>query len=120
MIGSLIPFSALLFTLFCSLFILSPNFVQFQRQSNSSSSGGGYSKSTATSPYQSQLYDSWKTEWDGYYDDHFRAGPGGGGGSGAAAAAAANSGYSSYNYSNNGSNTYMTKGGRRPSYDDDF
>ena len=50
-----------------------------QRQSNQSSSGGsggGYSKSTsATSPYQSQLYDSWKTEWDGaYYDqrDHFR------------------------------------------------
>ena len=50
----------------------------FQRQSNQSSSnsgsGGGYSKST-TSPYQSQLYDSWKTEWDGaYYDqrDHFR------------------------------------------------
>ena len=90
-----------------------------QRQSNSSSSGGGYSKSTATSPYQSQLYDSWKTEWDGYYDDHFRAGPGGGGGNGSGAAAA-NSGYSSYNYSNNGSNTYMTKGGRRPSYDDDF
>ena len=52
----------------------------FQRQSNhssSSNSGGGYSKSTsATSPYQSQLYDSWKTEWDGaYYDqrDHFRS-----------------------------------------------
>ena len=45
-----------------------------QRQSNhsSSSGGGGYTKSTATSPYQSQLYDSWKTEWDGYYDDHFR------------------------------------------------
>ena len=54
-------------------------FHDLQRQSNQSSSGGsggGYSKSTsATSPYQSQLYDSWKTEWDGaYYDqrDHFR------------------------------------------------
>jgi len=41
------------------------------------------------------LYDSWKTEWDGYYDDAFRSGPSGG-------------------------STYMTKGGRRPSYDDDF
>ena len=51
--------------------------------SSSTSGGGGgrggggadYSKSTTASPYQSQLYDSWKTEWDGaYYDqrDHFR------------------------------------------------
>ena len=30
---------------------------------SSSSGGGNYSKSTS-SPYQSQLYDSWKTEWN--------------------------------------------------------
>ena len=93
-----------------------------QRQSNqSSSSGGGYSKSTS-SPYQSQLYDSWKTEWDGHYYDHFRNGqqPSGGGGQ-------HNQGYSSSGYqtSGHGGNgggqaTYLTKGGRRPSYDDDF
>ena len=48
--------------------------------------GGGYSKSTNTaSPYQSQLYDSWKTEWGGTpaaygYDQGqagYRSGPGG-------------------------------------------
>ena len=78
-------------------------FAYFQRHSNhSSSSGGGYSKSTP-SPYQSQLYDSWKTEWDGYYD-HYRSGP------------SYSSGYNTGGHTS----TYLTKGGRRPSYDDDF
>ena len=49
---------------------------------SSSSGGGNYSKSTS-SPYQSQLYDSWKTEWNAptlSYDQFTRSGGGGGGG----------------------------------------
>lgn len=103
----------------------------FQRQSNhSSSSGGDYSKST-TSPYQSQLYDSWKTEWDGYYDE-FRSGPSGGGGGGRGGGKGGGGrGYPSRGGGGGGeegghhqqtqqTNTYLTKGGRRQSYDDDF
>ena len=87
--------------------------LSLQRQSNMSSStsgGGNYSKSTP-SPYQSQLYDSWKTEWNAPtygYDQQYRAGPSGGGSSG---------GEDSRHY---GRGSYMTKGGRRMSYDDDF
>ena len=56
------------------------SFRKFQRQSNmsSSSGGGNYSKSTS-SPYQSQLYDSWKTEWNAptfSYDQYNRSGGG--------------------------------------------
>ena len=46
---------------------------------SSSSGGGNYSKSTS-SPYQSQLYDSWKTEWNAptfSYDQYNRSGGGG-------------------------------------------
>jgi len=104
---------------------------RYKRQSNMSSStsggggggGGGYSKSTNTaSPYQSQLYDSWKTEWGGTpaaygYDQGqagYRSGPGG------------SSGGEPDPYHSNKlerhreRGSYMTKGGRRPSYDDDF
>ena len=45
---------------------------------SSSSGGGNYSKSTS-SPYQSQLYDSWKTEWNAptfSYDQYNRSGGG--------------------------------------------
>ena len=98
-----------------------------QRQSNMSSStsggrggggggggGGDYSKSTTASPYQSQLYDSWKTEWGGtpaYGYEHQVQGyrPSGGGGGG-----------SSEDSRHYRGGSYMTKGGRRPSYDDDF
>ena len=65
------------------------------------------------SPYQSGLYDSWKTEWGGtpaYGYEHqqgYRPGGGGGGGS-------------SEDSRHYRGGSYMTKGGRRPSYDDDF
>ena len=42
----------------------------FQRQPNPSSSSG-YSKS-GPGPYQSQLYDSWKTEWNAPYTEQYR------------------------------------------------
>jgi len=48
------------------------------------------------SPYQSGLYDSWKTEWNPTYRDYQTT---------------------HYPYP---TSSYMTKGGRRPSYDDDF
>lgn len=75
----------------------------FPFQRGASSGSGGYSKSSP-SPYQSQLYDSWKTEWNGQYYDHFRSGPD------------PSMGHSTLP----STHTYMTKGGRRPSYDDDF
>jgi len=100
---------------------------KYKRQSNmsSSSGGGNYSKSTS-SPYQSQLYDSWKTEWNAptfSYDQYNRSGGGG-----------VSSGDDdrhhrhddrhergrSHNNGRQSASSYMTKGGRRPSYDDDF
>ena len=77
--------------------------------SSSTSGGGGYSKSTP-SPYQSQLYDSWKTEWNApaYHYDHYRTGPSGG------------SSGDEDRHQRAPSASYMTKGGRRQSYDDDF
>lgn len=96
---------------------------RYKRQSNMSSStsggrggggGGDYSKSTTASPYQSQLYDSWKTEWGGTpaygYEHQPQQGyrPAGGGGG------------SSEDSRHYRGGSYMTKGGRRPSYDDDF
>merc|ERR1712012_1333498 len=83
---------------------------RYKRGSSSSSGGGthngGYSSRRElyqergergeTSPYQSGLYDSWKTEWNPTYKDYQT---------------------NHYPYP---TSSYMTKGGRRPSYDDDF
>lgn len=80
---------------------------RYKRGSSSSSGGGtqnGYSmtgrnkgmEENASSPYQSGLYDSWKTEWNPTYKDYQTT---------------------HYPYP---TSSYMTKGGRRPSYDDDF
>merc|ERR1719367_435252 len=77
---------------------------RYKRGSSSSSGGGthtGYSSRGdrdrgETSPYQSGLYDSWKTEWNPTYKDYQTT---------------------HYPYP---TSSYMTKGGRRPSYDDDF
>ena len=81
------------------------NFPFFQRQSNTPQQQQ-QSKST---PYQSQLYDSWRTEWNAPYYDQYRSGP-----SGASSSAEA------VNHSGGGRSAYMTKGGRRLSYEDDF
>jgi len=93
---------------------------RYKRQSNmsSSTSGGNYSKSTP-SPYQSQLYDSWKTEWNApaYNYDQY---PGRGGSSQPHGHSSQSGGEDSRHYSGGGRGSYMTKGGRRPSYDDDF
>merc|ERR1712227_784605 len=83
---------------------------RYKRGSSSSSGGGthngGYSSRRElyqergergeTGPYQSGLYDSWKTEWNPTYKDYQT---------------------NHYPYP---TSSYMTKGGRRPSYDDDF
>merc|ERR1712223_1024811 len=99
---------------------------KYKRQSNmsSSSGGGNYSKSTS-SPYQSQLYDSWKTEWNAptfSYDQYNRSG--GGVSSGDDDRYHRNEDrYERGRSQTNGrqsASSYMTKGGRRPSYDDDF
>jgi len=63
--------------------------VRYKRGSSSSSGGG-------SGPYQTQMYDSWKTEWNPAYKDYHTS---------TSPAPKA---------------SYMTKGGRRPSYDDDF
>lgn len=91
-----------------------------QRQSNfsSSSGGGNYSKST-TSPYQSQLYDSWKTEWSApTYHDQFRTAAGPQGNS--SGEDQVHQHQQQQQQQRPTRSTYMTKGGRRPSYDDDF
>ena len=83
----------------------------FQRQAGSnlsSDAGMGYSKS---GPYQSQLYDSWKTEWNAPFYDQYRSGPNGGPSGSSAEMMESSGGRHS---------SYMTKGGRRPAYDDDF
>ncbi len=80
-----------------------------QRQSNHSSSAGVHQPSSKSNPYQSQLYDSWRTEWNAPYYDQYRSGP-----SGASSSAEA------VNHSGGGRSAYMTKGGRRLSYEDDF
>lgn len=74
---------------------------RFKRGSSSSSGGGtvqggGGGGGGAAGPYQSGLYDSWKTEWNPTYRD-----------------------YQTTHYPHPTS-SYMTKGGRRPSYEDDF
>jgi len=66
-----------------------------QRFKRGSSSSSGPASSTP-GPYQSNMYDSWKTEWNPHYRD-----------------------YQTTHYPQPTS-SYMTKGGRRPSYDDDF
>ena len=84
----------------------------FQRQSNQSSATSQnqqQSTSSKSNPYQSQLYDSWRTEWNAPYYDQYRSGP-----SGASSSAEA------VNHSGGGRSAYMTKGGRRLSYEDDF
>merc|ERR1719361_3027941 len=67
------------------------------------------SRNSKSNPYQSQLYDSWRTEWNAPYYDQYRSGP-----SGASSSAEA------VNHSGGGRSAYMTKGGRRLSYEDDF
>jgi len=85
---------------------------RFKRGSSSSSGGGtiqgggvggggaggpaGGGGGGGAGPYQSGLYDSWKTEWNPTYRD-----------------------YQTTHYPHPTS-SYMTKGGRRPSYEDDF
>merc|ERR1711892_1018948 len=78
---------------------------RFKRGSSSSSGGGtgisggggaGGAGGGGSGPYQSGLYDSWKTEWNPTYRD-----------------------YQTTHYPHPTS-SYMTKGGRRPSYEDDF
>ena len=76
---------------------------QSQHQESSSRSN------SKSNPYQSQLYDSWRTEWNAPYYDQYRSGP-----SGASSSAEA------VNHSGGGRSAYMTKGGRRLSYEDDF
>jgi len=66
------------------------------KRGSSSSSGGGTVPGGGQGPYQSGLYDSWKTEWNPTYRD-----------------------YQTTHYPHPTS-SYMTKGGRRPSYEDDF
>lgn len=72
-----------------------------QKRGSSSSSGGGTERHGrgppgGEGPYQSGLYDSWKTEWNPTYRD-----------------------YQTTHYPH-ATSSYMTKGGRRPSYEDDF
>jgi len=73
---------------------------RYKRGSSSSSGGGterqGRGHDRGEGPYQSGLYDSWKTEWNPTYRD-----------------------YQTTHYPHPTS-SYMTKGGRRPSYEDDF
>jgi len=76
---------------------------RYKRGSSSSSGGGtGVSQSgrggqqSESGPYQSGLYDSWKTEWNPTYRDY------------------------QTNHYPHPTSSYMTKGGRRPSYEDDF
>lgn len=80
---------------------------RFKRGSSSSSGGGtvpgggvrggeGLGGAGGAGPNQSGLYDSWKTEWNPTYRD-----------------------YQTTHYPHPTS-SYMTKGGRRPSYEDDF
>ena len=83
----------------------------FQRQANNPSSSSGYSKSN---PYQSQLYDSWKTEWNAPYTEQYRSGPSGAPSRGSSAEMVPSA------HRPKGSSSYMTKGGRRLAYDDDF
>ena len=89
-------------------------FFVFQRQSNTTERETTRTRESArdnrekSNPYQSQLYDSWRTEWGGYYDQ-YRSGP-----SGASSSAEA------VNHSGGNRSAYMTKGGRRLSYEDDF
>lgn len=66
---------------------------RFQRGSSQTSSGVG---SSTPGPYQTNMYDSWKTEWNPHYRD-----------------------YQTTHYPQPTS-SYMTKGGRRPAYEDDF
>ena len=88
-------------------------FFFFQRQSNRSSERETQhtqtTQSSKSNPYQSQLYDSWRTEWNVPYYDQYRSGP-----SGASSSAEA------VNHSGGNRSAYMTKGGRRLSYEDDF
>ena len=84
----------------------------FQRQSNvpqQPQQPQHQQTSSKSNPYQSQLYDSWRTEWNAPYYDQYRSGP-----SGASSSAEA------VNHSGGGRSAYMTKGGRRLSYEDDF
>merc|ERR1712238_113300 len=87
-----------------------------KRQSNRSSEretaqtqSTSASANSKSNPYQSQNYDSWRTEWNVPYYDQYRSGP-----SGASSSAEA------VNHSGGGRSAYMTKGGRRLSYEDDF
>jgi len=79
-----------------------------ERETRSSARDNQQQRESKSNPYQSQLYDSWRTEWGGYYDQ-YRSGP-----SGASSSAEA------VNHSGGGRSAYMTKGGRRLSYEDDF
>lgn len=73
---------------------------RYKRGSSSSSGGGterqGVRGDRGEGPYQSGLYDSWKTEWNPTYRD-----------------------YQTTHYPHPTS-SYMTKGGRRAVYEDDF
>merc|ERR1712038_528405 len=84
---------------------------KYKRHSNNSSGNMQQQQqpSSKSNPYQSQLYDSWRTEWNAPYYDQYRSGP-----SGASSSAEA------VNHSGGGRSAYMTKGGRRLSYEDDF
>jgi len=70
------------------------------KRGSSSSSGGGTDRrglsDRETGPYSTGLYDSWKTEWNPTYRDY------------------------QTNHYPQPTASYMTKGGRRPSYEDDF
>ena len=97
---------------FCLFFQRQSNVPQQQSQHHHQQSQHQESSSRSNSksnPYQSQLYDSWRTEWNAPYYDQYRSGP-----SGASSSAEA------VNHSGGGRSAYMTKGGRRLSYEDDF
>lgn len=66
---------------------------RFKRGSSQTSSGVG---SSTPGPYQSNMYDSWKTEWNPHYRDYQTT------------------------HLPQPTSSYMTKGGRRPAYEDDF
>merc|ERR1712008_465259 len=85
-----------------------------KRQSNRSSEREtvqtqSTSANSKSNPYQSQNYDSWRTEWNVPYYDQYRSGP-----------SVASSSAEAVNHSGGGRSAYMTKGGRRLSYEDDF
>ena len=86
--------------LYISFFITFFFFI-FQRQSNRSSEREtvhthSTSANSKSNPYQSQNYDSWRTEWNVPYYDQYRSGP-----SGASSSAEA------VNHSGGGRSAYM-------------